>query len=118
MTSEYGKFIRNNYQVIGNPYNNSGYTELEPTYSVTGGARWKNFTPTVTYAKFLDHYTYQQPQSAIPVFPNGGWKLALRYDIDAVSDVKLQYDTHQDLGEQFYTTGSGKLIRISYDRVF
>ncbi len=111
VVSEAGQFTRNNYLY--------GYTEKSPSYSVGVGMRYGAWTPLVNYAKFVDHYTYQSA-SAFPQidFPNGGWGVTLRYDINTKSDFKIQYDKFQDLSNGSFFSGNAKILRASYDVVF
>jgi hypothetical protein len=105
--TEMGRNVRND---ADDPY----YGRIAaPSYSVGAGyrfaGRWTVFANTAQYREISNESDYEY-------FRFRSDTLALRYDLTPKSDIKLQFDKHDD--DSFNYTGSADLLRISYDMVF
>lgn len=89
------------------------YKFASPEFNLTAGYRIGNWTPTLSYGR------YREQSSDLSQYQPSDFSRAsatLRYDIDAVSAVKVQVDHYLDLTNNF--GGSSKLVRVAYERSF
>jgi hypothetical protein len=93
-----------------------GYTRYRfasPEFNVTAGYRHDAWTPTLSYGR------YREQSSDLTQYAPADYSRAsatLRYDIDAVSAVKVQFDRYLDLTNNY--SGSPKVARVAYERSF
>lgn len=76
------------------------------------GYRVGDFTPMFTYSHYRDDNRFGDPYQE-----NRTLSFSLRYDIDASSALKLQYDRFRDDSTEDFV-GDAQLLSIAYDRVF
>jgi len=94
-------------------YIDAGYTIKAPAYSLGVGYRWGGaWTAFVNYAQYREI----SDDEAYAYFRYNSHSIVLRYDLTSSSDIKVQFDLHDDDSTDF--TGSSQLLRISYDAVF
>jgi hypothetical protein len=89
------------------------YRFASPEFNVTAGYRHDNWTPTLSYGR------YREQSSDLTQYSPADYSRAsatLRYDIDAVSAVKVQFDRYLDLTNNY--SGSPKVARVAYERSF
>lgn len=77
------------------------------------GYHMGKFTPMVTYSGFHDDNSYGYPNAI-----DDSLALTLRYDVNATSSIKLQYDKYRELSTPDTTSGNAKVISMSFDKVF
>ncbi|WP_124949370.1 porin [Sulfuriferula thiophila] len=72
-----------------------------------------DYTPMVTYSRFMDANSYGDPN-----WENDSLMLSVRYDLNATSAIKVQYDKFRELSLPGSTSGNADVLSASYDRVF
>lgn len=77
------------------------------------GERIGKYTPMLTYSEFADEYADGTLNS-----PDTNLMATLRYDINATSSLKAQYDVVTDLSKSGTSIGSAKILSVSFDKVF
>ena len=89
------------------------YKVAAPAFTIGAGYRWNNWTPFVNFARYTekssDHDAYEPSAYQRASF-------TLRYDVDARSAVKAQYDRFEDTTRNF--GDNANVVRLSYERVF
>lgn len=107
-------FFRSEYGMNIRDYVGEGYTVKAPAYNIGVGLRFRtNWTAFLSTARY--HESYENTDE-YEYFRYGTTGITLRYDLTASSDIKFQYDDHQDDSLNF--SGDATLVRISYDFVF
>jgi hypothetical protein len=89
------------------------YRMASPEFSVSTGYRIGNWTPSVTYGR------YREQSSDLEQYSPANYSRAaatLRYDMDRIGTIKLQFDRYLDLTNNY--GGSPKVIRVAYERAF
>jgi hypothetical protein len=83
------------------------------------GRQFGKWLPMVMYSQYHGTYTDGRPNER-----DSDVALSLRYDLNASSDIKVQYDIFRDKSDAGITSnpsgyyGNSRLFSISYDRVF
>lgn len=96
-------------------YVNLGYEVDAPAYSLGLGWRFaEKWTSMVNYAYYKE--IAEVDSSVYQYFRYGNTSLILRYDLTESSDIKVQFDWHDDDSVDY--SGDAQLLRISYDIVF
>ena len=90
-----------------------GYRITTPALTVGAGYRIGAWTPFINFAK------YTERTSDSEAYQPSSWKrasLTVRYDLDARSAVKAQFDRYNDRTRNFGDTAN--VVRLSCDRLF
>ena len=85
----------------------NGYTNHQHAISVGAGYRIDQWTLFINQGHYKDSYDYTIDNAS----------LTLRYDLDAHSDIKAQFDRMEGDPHAYYT-GDTTVFRISYDKTF
>ena len=89
------------------------YQFASPEFNVTAGYRLDSWTPALSYGR------YREQSSDLTQYAPANFSRAsatLRYDIDPVSTIKVQFDRYLDLTNNM--GGSSKVARVAYERSF
>jgi hypothetical protein len=92
---------------------NDPYKVTAPSFTVGAGMRLGKWTPFINYAQYHEGVT---GPGEYTLNPYGRTSLTLRYDLDAISAVKVQLDKALDSANNY--GGDATVLRLSYDRVF
>lgn len=89
---------------------------------VAAGYRWGKWQPMLTYSNYhaVAVSVDGEPAESNAMEAHYTTSLTLRYEVDASSAVKVQYDDQRSRGgpEYAYDYGDAQLLTVTYDRVF
>ena len=106
-------FVLAEFTELTRNFTADAYKVSAPAMTVGAGLRLGKWTPFVNYARYTESTTDASKYQAQSYRRAS---LTVRYDLDANSAMKTQWDRNVDVTQNF--GGSTSALRVSYDRVF